>query len=81
MQSRISPFLQRNEHLVHQRGIRPAGQRVLLRFAHLRRRNHLHRFGQLTNVSDRFDPAPYVLRARHLNYCQVVLNSSIALLS
>ena len=65
MKSRISPFLQRNENVIHQSGIRPSRQRVLLRFAHLRGSDHLHRFGDLRGVADRFDPAPYVLRVRH----------------
>ena len=66
MQSRIGPLLQRNQDLIHQRRIRPAGQGMLLRFAHLRRRHHLHRLGDLRGVADRFDPAPYVLGVGHL---------------
>jgi hypothetical protein len=38
---------------------------MLLRFAHLGGSHHLHCFGDLRGVADRFDPAPYVLRVRH----------------
>jgi hypothetical protein len=38
---------------------------MLLRFAHLGSSHHLHRFGDLRGVADRFDPTPYVLRVRH----------------
>src|SRR5207249_12100582 len=82
MKSWICPILQRNENLIHQRGIRASGEGMLLRFTHLGRSHHLHRFCDLGGVADRFDPAPYVLRVRHLNvwldYRQVVLNSSSA---
>src|SRR5216117_1664412 len=54
---------------------------MLLCLPHLRSGHHLHRLRDLRGVPDRFDPPPYVLRVRHLNYCQAVLNSSIALLS
>ena len=40
---------------------------MLLRFTHLGRSHHLHCLGDLRGVADRFDPAPYVLRVRHLN--------------
>ena len=66
MQSRIGPALQRNEHPVHQRRIGTTGERVLLRFAHLGRRHHLHRFRDLRSVADRFDPAPDVLCVCHI---------------
>ena len=66
MKSWVCPFLQRNKNLIHQGGIRPSRQRVLLRFAHLGGSHHLHRLGDLRGVADRFDPAPYVLRVRHL---------------
>ena len=58
-------------------GIRPAGQRVLLRLAHFRRGDHLHRLGDLRGVADRLDPAADVLRVRHIVsvYCQVALKS------
>src|SRR6478672_10147070 len=82
MKSRVCPFLQRNENLIRQSGIRSSRQRMLLRFAHLGGSHHLHCFGDLRRVADRSYPAPYVLRVRHLNvwldYRQVVLNSSSA---
>src|SRR5260370_20083683 len=65
MQRWIGPLLERNEHLVHQRGIRTSRESVLLRTPHLRRCDHLHRFRDLRGVADRFDPAPYVLCVRH----------------
>ena len=65
MKSRIGPLLQRNQNLVHQRRIGTAGQGMLLRLAHFRRRHHLHRLGDLRGVADRFDPAPNVLGVRH----------------
>src|SRR5438270_8771742 len=66
MQSRIGPLLQGNEHSVHQRGIRSASESMLLRTAHFRRSHHLHRFGELADVTNRFDPAANVLRACHI---------------
>src|SRR5882757_107191 len=66
MKSRVCPFLQRNENLIHQSSVRPSRQRVLLRFAHFGGSHHLHCFGDLRGVADRSDPAPYVLRVRHL---------------
>src|SRR4029077_15100597 len=91
MKSRVCPFLQRNENLIHQRGIRPPCERVLLSFAHLGGGHHLHCLGDLRGVADRFDPAPYVLGVRHYklpvthlriatprHHRQVVLNSSKA---
>src|SRR5947207_1828615 len=93
MKSRVCPFLQRNENLIHQGGVRPSRQRVLLRFAHLGGSHHLHCFGDLRGVADRSYPAPYVLRVRHSklpitdyglrvtkerNHRQAVLNSSSA---
>src|SRR5438552_13352421 len=65
MKSRVCPFLQRNENLIHQSGIRASRQRVLLRFAHLGGSHHLHCFGDLRGVADRSYPAPYVLGVRH----------------
>jgi len=53
----IRPFLQRNENLIHQGGIRASRQRVLLRFAHLGGSHHLHCFGDLRGVADRSYPA------------------------
>src|ERR1041385_3512215 len=38
---------------------------MLLRLAHLGSSHHLHRFGDLRGVSNRFDPVPYVPRVRH----------------
>ena len=67
MKSWICPFLQRNKNLIHQSGVRASGERMLLRFTHLGRSHHLHCLGDLRGVADRFDPAPYVLRVRHLN--------------
>src|SRR4030095_3415739 len=82
MESGIRPFLQRDENPIHQCSVRPSCQRMLLRFAHLGGSHHLHCFGDLRGVADRFYPAPYVLRIRHLNvwsgYRQPVLNSSSA---
>src|SRR5438874_6230971 len=82
MKSWICPVLQGNKNLIHQCGVRASGEGMLLRFTHLGRSHHLHRFCDLRGVADRFDPAPYVLRVRHLNvwldYRQVVLNSSSA---
>ena len=66
MKSRVRPFLQGDENLIHQGGVRPPSQRVLLCFAHLGGSDHLHRFGDLRGVANRFDPAPYVLGVRHL---------------
>src|SRR6266513_2555544 len=66
MKSRVCPFLQRNENLIHQSSVRPSGQRVLLRFAHFGGSHHSHRFGDLRGIADRSDPATYVLRIRHL---------------
>jgi hypothetical protein len=65
MKSRVCPPLQRNENLIHQSGVRPSRQRVLLRLAHLGGSHHLHCFGDLRGVADRSYPAPYVLRVRH----------------
>src|SRR5207245_2571262 len=39
---------------------------MLLRFTHLGRSHHLHRFGDLRGVADRFDPAPYRLEQSHV---------------
>src|SRR5216117_3708177 len=65
MESRICPFLQRDENLIHQSSVRSSRKCMLLRFAHLGSSHHLHCFGDLRSVADRFDPAPYVLRIRH----------------
>ena len=46
-------------------GIRPAGQRGLLRLAHLRRRHHLHGLGDLRRVLDRLDAPADVACAGH----------------
>src|SRR5204863_9008548 len=65
MKSRVCPYLQRNENLIHQSSVRPSRQSVLLRFAHLGGSHHLHCFGDLRGVADRSYPAPYVLCIRH----------------
>jgi hypothetical protein len=67
VESWICPVLQGNKNLIHQCGVRASGEGMLLRFTHLGRSHHLHCFGDLRGVADRFDPAPYVLRVRHLN--------------
>ena len=67
MEPGVRPFLQRDENLIHQCSVRPPFECMLLRFAHLGGSHHLHCFGDLRGVADRFDPAPYVLRVRHLN--------------
>src|SRR5689334_18743849 len=82
MKSWICPVLQGNQNLIHRCGVRASGEGMLLRFTHLGRSHHLHGLGDLSGVSDRSDPAPYVLRVRHLkvglDYRQPVLNSSSA---
>src|SRR5215475_10913560 len=82
MEPRVRSFLQRDENLIHQCSVRPPFECMLLRFAHLGSSHHLHCLGDLRGVADRFYPAPYVLRIRHLNiqldYLQAVLNSSSA---
>ena len=56
------------QHLAHERGVGPPGQCGLLGLAHLRRRHHLHRLGNLGGVLDRLDASAYVARAGHVNY-------------
>jgi len=53
------------QHFIHQRGVGTARQGGLLRLAHFRGRHHLHGFGDLRGVFDRFDSAAYVARAGH----------------
>jgi hypothetical protein len=65
MKSWIGPLLERHEHFIHQTCVGPAGQGVLLGPAHFGRRDHLHRFGDLRRVADRFDAASYDLRVSH----------------
>jgi hypothetical protein len=75
MRLRISALLKRDQNFVHQRRVRSASKCVLLRLAHFRRGDHLHRLGQLANVADRFDPAPYVLCVRHCRYQEIIAKS------
>src|SRR5882724_5846496 len=56
------------QHAVHQRRVRTARDRGLLGLAHLRRSDHLHRFGDLGGVLDRLDPSAYVARAGHVSF-------------
>ncbi len=65
VQGGIGALLQGDEHAIHQTRIGPARQRVQLRFPHFRSRHHLHGFGDLRGIADRFDPAPNILRVCH----------------
>ena len=66
MKQRIGAALERHEHAVHQLRVRPARECMLLRLAHFRGSNHLHRFRDLRGVANRLDPASDVLRVRHV---------------
>jgi hypothetical protein len=50
---------------VQQISVRPPDQRGLLRLAHLGRRHHLHRLGDLGGVPDRPDASAYVAQVGH----------------
>ena len=45
------------EHVRHEFGVRPAGERGSLGLLHLRRSHQLHRLGNLAGVFDRLDAA------------------------
>src|SRR6266581_3482616 len=89
MESRICPFLQRDENLIHQSSVRSSRKCMLLRFAHLRGSHHLHCFGDLRSVGSILSGAVCPacsplqitnckLRVAERYHRQVVLNSSSA---